>query len=119
MIIRTSTQDVRKFGEIGMILRRLVFAALRTAASNPEVRRQAAKLAERGLQSAKPGLLTASRKAGQAVRAASDELSDGVRKFKAGREGTDDEVIPSTDEAKARTGTKKKKTFRNISPRKG
>ena len=52
-----------------MILRRLVFAALRTAASNPEVRRQAAKLAERGLQSAKPGLLTASRKAGQAVRA--------------------------------------------------
>ena len=93
MIIRTGTQDVRKFGEIGMILRRLVFAALRTAASNPEVRRQAAKLAERGLQSAKPGLLTASRKAGQAVRAASDELSDGVRKFKAGREGTDDEAL--------------------------
>ena len=71
------------------------------------------------LQAAKPGLLTASRKAGQAVRAASDELSDGVRKFKAGHEGTDNEVVPSTDEAKARTGTKKKKTFRNITPRKG
>ena len=102
-----------------MILRRLVFAALRTAASNPEVRRQATKLAERGLQSAKPGLLTASRKAGQAVRAASDELSDGVRKFKAGRQGTDAEVEPAADETERRADAKKKKTLRNITPRKG
>ena len=99
-----------------MILRRLVFAALRTAASNPEVRRQATKLAERGLQSAKPGLLTASRKAGQAVRAASDELSDGVRKFKAGRNGTDDEVIPPADDAPSSAA--RKKSPRNIIPRK-
>lgn len=76
-----------------MILRHLVFAALRTVASNPAVRRQAAKLAERGLQSAKPGLLKASRKAGETVRAASDEVSDGVRKFKAGRDGEDGTVI--------------------------
>ena len=101
-----------------MILRRLVFAALRTAASNPEVRRQAAKLAERGLQSAKPELLTASRKAGQAVRTASDELSDGVRKFKVGRQGTDEEEVFPADETKGRTGTKKKKTLHNITPRK-
>ena len=69
-----------------MILRKLVFAALRTAASNPEVRKQASKLAQRGLQAAKPSLMQASRKAGQAVRSASDELSTGVRKFKAGRD---------------------------------
>ena len=100
-----------------MILRRLVFAALRTAASNPEVRRQAAKLAERGLQSAKPGLLTASRKAGQAVRAASDELSDGVRKFKAERDGADKEVVPPA--GKQGRGGAKKKPLRDITPRKG
>jgi len=100
-----------------MILRRLVFAALRTAASNPEVRRQAAKLAERGLQSAKPGLLTASRKAGQAVRAASDELSDGVRKFKAGRDGADKKVVPPA--GKQGRGGAKKKPLRDITPRKG
>ena len=78
-----------------MILRKLVFAALRTAAGNPEVRKQASKLAQRGLQAAKPSLMQASRKAGQAVRSASDELSTGVRKFKAGRDGTDDPVAPA------------------------
>lgn len=77
-----------------MILRKLVFAALRAAASNPVVRKQASKLAERGLQAAKPSLIQASRKAGQAVRSASDELSAGVRKFKAGREGEDDAETP-------------------------
>ena len=78
-----------------MILRKLLFAALRSAASNPEVRRQASKLAQRGLQTAKPSLMQASRKAGQAVRLASDELSEGFRKFKAGREGTDNAVTPA------------------------
>lgn len=95
-----------------MIFRRLVFAALRTAANNPEVRRQAAKLAERGLQSAKPGLMKASRKAGEAVKAASDELSDGVRKFKAGRDGHDDEGIDPADTS----GDGRQ--IRNITPRK-
>lgn len=99
-----------------MILRRLVFAALRTAASNPEVRRQATKLAERGLHSAKPGLLNVSRKAGQAVRAASDELSEGARKFKAGRDGTETEVIPP--DHKKRSSAAKNQTPRNITPRK-
>lgn len=77
-----------------MLLRKLVFAALRTAASNPKVRKQVSKLAERGLQAAKPGLMQASWKAGQAVRSASDELSAGVRKFKAGRNGTNGSMTP-------------------------
>jgi len=101
-----------------MILRRLVFAALRTAANNPEVRRQASKLAERGLQSARPGLLTASRKAGEAVRAASDELSEGVRKFKAGRDGAGEEKASVSDK-KPRRAAEPKKSLRNITPRKG
>tara|TARA_Y100001954_G_C15689519_1_gene542000 strand:- start:73 stop:375 length:303 start_codon:yes stop_codon:yes gene_type:complete len=84
--------------EADMILRRLVFAALRTAASNPEVRKQASKLAQVGLQAAKPSLMQASQKVGQAVRSASGELSAGVRKFKAGRDGTDD-IITSTDKS--------------------
>ena len=95
-----------------MIFRRLVFAALRTAASNPEVRRQAAKIAERGLQSARPGLMKASRKAGEAVKAASDELSEGVRKFKAGRDGCKDEVSGPDD----KSGSTRQ--VRNITPRK-
>ena len=77
-----------------MILRKLVFAALRTAAGNPKVQKQASKLAQRGLQAAKPSLMQASRRAGQAVRSASDELSAGVRKFKAGYDGKDDAVKP-------------------------
>ena len=80
-----------------MILRKLVFAALRSAASNPEIRKEAYRLAERGLQTAKPGLMQASRKAGQAVRSASNELSAGVRKFKAGRDGKDVEVTPADE----------------------
>ena len=78
-----------------MILRKLVFAALRTVAKNPEVRKQASKLAKRGLKAAEPSLMQASRRAGKAVRLASDELSAGVRKFKAGRDGTDDAVTPA------------------------
>ncbi len=81
--------------EVKMFLRKLVFAALRAAASNPQVRKQAYKLTEHGLQAAKPSLLQASRKAGQAVSSASDELSAGVRKFKAGRDGTNDAVAPA------------------------
>ncbi len=95
-----------------MILRKLVFAALRTAASNPEVRKQASKLAERGLKAAKPGLMQASRAAGQAVKSASNELSAGVRKFKAARDGTDDAVMPSEKS----DGTAPK--LKNITPKK-
>ena len=95
-----------------MLLRKLVFAALRAAASNPEVRKQASKLAERGLQSAKPSLMQASRRAGKAVRSASDELSAGVRKFKAGRDGKDDVITP----ADKSDGTASQ--LKNITPKK-
>ena len=95
-----------------MILRKLVFAALRTAASNPEVRKQASKLARRGLQAAKPSLMKVSRRAGQAVRSASNELSVGVRKFKAGRDGTDDVATPADKSDGAASQLK------NITPKK-
>ena len=95
-----------------MILRKLVFAALRTAASNPEVRKQASRLAQRGLQAAKPSLMRASRKAGQAVRSASYEMSAGVRKFKAGRDGKDVEVTPADESGDSASQIK------NITPKK-
>ena len=95
-----------------MILRKLVFAVLRTAAGNPKVRKQASKLAQRGLKAAKPSLMQASLRAGQAVRLASDELSAGVRKFKAGREGTDNEAKP----ADKSNGTAPR--LKNITPKK-
>ena len=95
-----------------MVLRKLVFIALRTVARNPEVRKQASKLAQRGLQVAKPSLMQASRKAGQAVRSASDELSAGVRKFKAGCNGTDGAVTSAekSDDAAPQ--------LKNITPKK-
>ena len=95
-----------------MFLRKLVFAALRAAASNPQVREQALKMTERGLQAAKPSLMQASRKAGQAVRSASDELYAGVRKFKAGRDEIDGAVKPA-DKNESKVPRQK-----NITPKK-
>ena len=95
-----------------MILRKLVFAALRSAASNPKVRKQASRLAERGFQAAKPSLMQASRTAGQAFRSASDELSAGVRKFKAGLDGTDD--LATREDESGRTAP----PLKNITPKK-
>ena len=96
-----------------MILRKFVFAALRMAANNPEVRKQASRLAERGLQAAKPGLIQASRKAGNAFRSAADELSSGARLFKAGRDGTDDAVTPADESDNTVSQLK------NITPKRG
>ena len=61
-----------------MILRKLVFAALRTAASNPKVRKQASKLAQRGLQAAKPSLM---QPAGGPVRLSGQHLTSCLRVF--------------------------------------
>ncbi len=94
MTLTKKTPYLVVLAEVEMILRKLVFAALRVAASNPEVRKQASRLAQNGLKAVKPSLMQASRTAGQAVRSASDELSSGVRKFKAARDGTDDVVMP-------------------------
>ena len=66
-----------------MILRRLLFSAIRYAARNPEVRRQASKLADQAVEKARPALMKASRKAGKLTQSASDEVSEGVKKFKA------------------------------------
>ena len=66
-----------------MILRRLLFSAIRYAARNPEIRRQGSKLADRALEKARPRLMKASWKAGRFSQIASDELSEGIKKFKA------------------------------------
>lgn len=65
-----------------MLLRRLIFSALKMAAQNPAVQKQASELAQNAADKARPALLKASRKAGEFVRASSDELSEGVKKFK-------------------------------------
>ena len=112
MMLTEKTLYLVDLAEVEMILRKLVFAALRSAAGNPKVRKQAFKLAQRGLQAAKPSLMQASRRAGQAVRSASDELSAGVREFKAGRDGTDDVATP----ADKSDGTASQ--LKNITPKK-
>ena len=82
-----------------MIVRKLLFTALRLAANNPKIRQQAAKAADKAVEAARPSLLQASRRAGEAVRSASDELTEGVKKFKAGvtgdKAGTIDSAPPS------------------------
>lgn len=65
-----------------MILRRFIFSAIRYAARNPEVQRQAGKLAGKAVEKVRPALMKASRKAGQISQTASDEISEGLKKFK-------------------------------------
>ena len=64
-----------------MIVRKLLFTALQIAARNPAVRRQAVKAVDKAADAARPGLLKASRRAGEAVRSASDELKRGGKKI--------------------------------------
>ena len=85
-----------------MILRRLLFSAFKMAASNPAVQKQAAELTRKAVTKARPGLLKASRRAGELVRTTSDELADGVKQFKQGAKpkgagGGDDASQNSTD----------------------
>ncbi len=96
-----------------MIVRKLLFTALRMAARNPVVRRQAVKAADKAVEAARPSLLKASRRAGEAVRSASGELKEGVKKFKAGMEG--EEILPpGKPSAKS-----PKRPEKNITPPKG
>ena len=95
-----------------MIVRKLLFTALRMAAQNPAVRRQAVKAADKAVEAARPGLLKASRRAGEAVRSASDELKEGVKKFKAGMEG-EEILLPGNSSAKS-----PKRPEKNITPKK-
>ncbi len=85
-----------------MILRRLLFSAVKMAASNPAVQKKAAELTRKAVTKARPGLLKASRRAGELVRTTSDELADGVKQFKQGAKpkgagGGDDASHNSTD----------------------
>ena len=85
-----------------MILRRQLFAAVKMAASNPAVQKQAAELTRKAVTKARPGLLKASRRAGELVRTTCDELADGVKQFKRGAKtkgagGGDDASHNSTD----------------------
>lgn len=96
-----------------MIVRKLLFAALRMAANNPEVRKQAAKVADKAVDAARPSLLKASRRAGEAVRSASNELKDGVQKFKEEVRGSE-EVMPPKNASK---NTKARRTKKIICPK--
>ncbi len=85
-----------------MILRRLLYTAVKKAASNPAVQKQPAELTRKAVTKARPGLLKASRRAGELVRTTSDELADGVKQFKQGAKpkdarGGDDASHNSTD----------------------
>ena len=94
-----------------MILRRLLFSAVKMAASSPAVQKQAAELTRKAVTKARPGLLKASRRAGELVRTTSDELADGVKQFKQGAKpkdarGGDDASHNSTDSSAGEASSK-------------
>ena len=57
-----------------MLLRRIIFGALMQAARNPTVQKKAGEAAVKALEAAKPGLLRASRRAGELTRQAKDKV---------------------------------------------
>ena len=57
-----------------MLFRRILMAALMTAARNPAVQKKAGEAAGKALKVARPSLLTASRKAGELTRKLSENL---------------------------------------------
>lgn len=59
-----------------MLFRRLVLGALMQAARNPHVQRKAGEAASKALDAARPGLLRASRRAGELTRKAKDKLAE-------------------------------------------
>ena len=56
-----------------MLLRRIIFGALMHAARHPAVQKKAGEAAGKALEVAKPGLLRASRRAGELTRKAKDK----------------------------------------------
>ena len=58
-----------------MLLRRIIFGALMQAARNPTVQKKAGEVADKALDAAKPGLLRASRRAGELTRQAKDKFT--------------------------------------------
>ena len=59
-----------------MLFQRILMTALMTAARNPAVQKKAGEAARKALNAARPGLLTASRKAGEMTR----KLSKNIKK---------------------------------------
>ena len=59
-----------------MLFRRILMTALMAAARNPAVQKKAGEAAVKVLNAARPGLLTASRKAGEMTR----KLSKNIKK---------------------------------------
>ena len=57
-----------------MLFRRFLMTALITAARNPVVQKKAGEAAEKALNAARPGLLAASRKAGEMARKISKNM---------------------------------------------
>ena len=59
-----------------MLFRRILMAVLMTAARNPAVQKKAGEAAGKALNAARPGLLVASRRAGEMAR----KLSENIKK---------------------------------------
>jgi hypothetical protein len=57
-----------------MLFRRILMTALTTAARNPAVQRKAGEVAGKVVKAARPGLLAASRKAGEVTRKMSKNI---------------------------------------------
>lgn len=57
-----------------MLLRRIICGALIHAARNPAVQKKAGEAAGKALEAAKPGLLRASRRAGELARKAKNRV---------------------------------------------
>jgi len=57
-----------------MLFRRILMTALMTAARNPTVQKKAGEAAGKALNAARPGLLVASRRAGEMTRKLSENM---------------------------------------------
>lgn len=57
-----------------MLIRRIVLGALMHAARNPHVQRKAGEAATKALQTARPALMRASRRAGELTRKVKDNI---------------------------------------------
>ena len=62
-----------------MLIRRLIVKALFAAARNPRVQRKAGEAAGKAVDRARPGLMKASRRAGELTRKAGDKIGDKIK----------------------------------------
>ena len=62
-----------------MLIRRLIVKALFAAARNPQVQRKAGEAAGKAVDRARPGLMKASRRAGELTRKAGDKIGDKIK----------------------------------------